>query len=166
MPLNEEGFIDRVSLRHSVSPDAVRTILRALRSGGGTMAQFSHAEFGGMSQWSPGMTMVGDMFNNKLKAKLDAVCTELATYVAETPSPERGRWRGDGEVSYRGTKQGSNWWPSNLGTPSAVGGPKMTFGMLCFPVASQSMTVGTSRFTILAIIKSSAWPKRKAQTRL
>jgi hypothetical protein len=121
MPLNEEGFIDRVSLRHSVSPDAVRTILRALRSGGGTMAQFSHAEFGGMSQWSPGMTMVGDMFNNKLKAKLDAVCTELATYVAETPSPEWGRVRGDGEVSYRGTKQSSNWWPANLGTPSAVG---------------------------------------------
>jgi hypothetical protein len=27
MPLNEEGFIDRVSLRHSVSPDAVRTIV-------------------------------------------------------------------------------------------------------------------------------------------
>jgi hypothetical protein len=113
MPLNEEGFIDRVSLRHSVSPDAVRTILRALRSGGGTMAQFSHPEFGGMS-------LVGDMFNNKMKAKLDAVCSELATYVAETPSPERGR-RGDGEVSYRGTKQGSNWWPSDLGTPSAVG---------------------------------------------
>jgi hypothetical protein len=46
MPLNEEGFIDRVSLRHSVSPDAVRTRLRALRSGGGTMAQFSHAQAG------------------------------------------------------------------------------------------------------------------------
>jgi hypothetical protein len=45
MPLNEEGFIDRVSLRHSLSPDAVRMILQALRSGGGTMAQFSHAEF-------------------------------------------------------------------------------------------------------------------------
>jgi hypothetical protein len=120
MPLNEEGFIDRVSLRHSVSSDAVRTILQALRSGGGTMAQFSHAEFGGMSQWSPGMTMVGDMFNNRLKAKLDAVCSELAAYVAETPSSERNRGRGD-EVSYRGTKQGSNWWPASLGTPSAVG---------------------------------------------
>src|ERR1700716_4425832 len=84
MPLNEEGFIPRVSIRHSVTPDAVRTILRALRSGGGTMAQFSHADFGGMSQWSSGMTMVGDMFNNSLKAKLDAVCTELAAYVAQT----------------------------------------------------------------------------------
>jgi hypothetical protein len=121
MPLNEDGFISRVAIRHSVSVDAVRTILRALRSGGGTMAQFSHPDFGGMSQWSPGMTMVGDMFNNSLKSKLDAVCTELAAYVAETPLSNRGRDREGGEVSYRAAKQGSDWWPGNLGTPSAVG---------------------------------------------
>src|SRR6476646_3247107 len=121
MPLNEEGFIDRVSLRHSVSPDAVRTILQALRSGSGTMAQFSHPEFGGMSQWSPGMTMVGDMFNDGLKAKLDAVCSELATYVVETPVTARGRDRETIEVSFRKAGQGSNWWPDGLGTPSSVG---------------------------------------------
>jgi hypothetical protein len=121
MPLNEEGFISRVSIRHSVSADAVRTILRAIRSGGGTMAQFSHPDFGGMSQWSPGMTMVGDMFNSGLKSKLDAVCTELAAYVAETPSTNRGRGREDGEVSYRAAKRGSDWWPADLGTPSAIG---------------------------------------------
>jgi hypothetical protein len=120
MPLNEEGFITRVALRHSVSPDAVRTILRALRSGGGTMAQFSHSDFGGMSQWSPGMTMAGEMFNNSLKAKLDALCTELATYVAETPSTDRGRGREVGDVSYRSSRA-SDWWPGHLGTPSAVG---------------------------------------------
>ena len=120
MPLNEEGFITRVSLRHSVSPDAVRTILRALRSGGGTMAQFSHSDFGGMSQWSPGMTMVGDMFNNSLKSKLDAVCTELAAYVAQTPS-DHARGREGDQVSYRSSSRGSDWWPSELGTPSAVG---------------------------------------------
>jgi hypothetical protein len=90
MPLNEEVFIARLSIRHSVSPDAVRTILRALRSGGGTMAQFSHPDFGGMSQWSTGMTMVGDIFNNSLKAKLDALCTELAAFVAETPDQKSG----------------------------------------------------------------------------
>jgi hypothetical protein len=121
MPLNEEGFISRVSLRHSVSTDAVRTILRALRSGGGSMVQFSHSEFGGMSQWSPGMSMVGDMFNNSLKSKLDAVCTELTAYVAESASTDRGRSRENTEVSYRSMKQGSNWWPHNLGTPSSVG---------------------------------------------
>ena len=121
MPLNEEGFISRVSIRHSVSPDAVRVILRALRSGGGTMAQFSHPDFGGMSQWLPGMMMVGDMFNNSLKSKLDAVCTELAAYVAHTPSPDQHRDREGGEVSYHSSRQRSDWWPMNLGTPSAVG---------------------------------------------
>src|ERR1700712_5411408 len=99
MPLNEDGFISRVSLRHSISADAVRVILQALRSGGGRMAQFSHPDFGGMSQWSPGMTMVGDMFNNGLKSKLDAVCTELAGYLAETPSADRGGERKEDEVS-------------------------------------------------------------------
>src|SRR3979490_2407135 len=100
MPLNEEGFIARVSIRHSVSADAVRTILRALRSGGGTMAQFSHPDFGGMSQWSSGMTMVGGSVNNSLKSKLDAVCTELAAYVAQSASTDQGRSRFDPEVSY------------------------------------------------------------------
>jgi hypothetical protein len=120
MPLNEEGFIARVAIRHSVSADAVRTILRALRSGGGTMAQFSHSDFGGMSQWSPGMTMVGDMFNNSLKSKLDALCTELAAHVAQTPANQGGGREGD-EISYRSSRQASDWWPGNLGTPSAVG---------------------------------------------
>jgi len=120
MPLHEEGFISRVSIRHSVSPNAVRTILRALRSGGGTMAQFSHPDFGGMSQWSSGMTMVGDMFNNSLKSKLDVICTELALYVTQSASTDQGRDREDMEVSYR-SKGGSDWWPANLGSPSAVG---------------------------------------------
>ena len=120
MPLNEDGFISRVSLRHSISTEAVRTILRALRSGGGSMAQFSHPEFGGMSQWSPSMTMVGDMFNNGLKLKLDAVCKELAAFVAEAPSTDSGD-DGGHRVSYRSSKRDSHWWPANLGTPSAVG---------------------------------------------
>jgi len=121
MPLDEEEFISRVSIRHSVSADAVRTILRALRSGGGSMAQFSHPDFGGMSQWSPGMAMVGDMFNNSLKSKLDAVCTELAGYIAQSASTDRGRSRDDPEVSYRAMRRDSDWWPADLGTPSAVG---------------------------------------------
>jgi hypothetical protein len=121
MPSNEEELISQVSIRHSVSADAVRTILRALRSGGGSMAQFSHPDFGGMSQWSPGMAMVGDMFNNSLKSKLDAVCTELAGYIAQSASTDRGRSRDDPEVSYRAVRQDRDWWPANLGIPSAVG---------------------------------------------
>src|ERR1700712_1478647 len=118
MPVDDEALIDRVASRHSVSPDAVRTILGALRASGGTMAQFSHADFGGMSQWSPGMTMIGDMFNNSLKTKLDAVCSELAAYVVETPSADPVQGGDANEVSYRSSRQATDWLPRNLRTPT------------------------------------------------
>jgi hypothetical protein len=118
---DDEALITRLAIKHSISSDAVRTALRALRSGGGRMAQFSHADFGGMSQWSPGMTMVGDMFSNELKAKLDAICTELASHVENAgsrPDNDHGR---DIDVSYRSTRRSDQWWPAGLGTPSSVG---------------------------------------------
>jgi hypothetical protein len=119
--MTDEALIARLAIKHSVSTDAVRTVLRALRSGGGRMAQFSHADFGGMSQWSPGMTMVGDMFNNELKAKLDAICNELASHVPDAGSrPEKGAGR-DGDVSYRSAARSDQWWPAGLGTPNSVG---------------------------------------------
>jgi hypothetical protein len=46
------------------------------------------------------MTMVGDMFNNNLKSKLDAVCTELAEYAAQIGPTQKGSLK-DGELSYR-----------------------------------------------------------------
>jgi hypothetical protein len=70
-------LVDRLAKRHSVSPAAVQVIIKALRNGGRRMAQFSHADFGGMSQWSPGRSMVGDMFNKQLQSKLDALCTDI-----------------------------------------------------------------------------------------
>jgi hypothetical protein len=118
--MTDEAVIARLAIKHSVSTDAVRTVLRALRSGGGRMAQFSHADFGGMSQWSPGMTMVGDMFNNELKAKLDAICTELASYVATARSGPDNDER-DRAVSYRSAGRSDQWWPAGLGAPSSVG---------------------------------------------
>src|SRR5258705_10978864 len=108
MSANDGDLVDRMAKKHSVSPAAVQVVLAALRSGGGRMAQFSHSDFGGMSQWSPGMSMVGDMFNNSLKSKLEAVCTELAGYIAETPS--RDRDREEGETSYHSVKQGAKLW--------------------------------------------------------
>lgn len=75
----------RLAREHGVSEDAVRTVFDALRRGGGIMAQFSHADFGGISQWSSGMTMVGDMFNDSLKAKLNAIAGELSRYLREHP---------------------------------------------------------------------------------
>jgi hypothetical protein len=120
MSVNEESLVTRVALSHSISQDAVRTVLRALRSGGGRMAQFSHPEFGGMSQWSPGMTMVGDMFNTKLKSKLDAVCSELAEFAAKSGEGDARGADENGGVSYRAAPK-SDWWPAGLGTPTSVG---------------------------------------------
>ena len=110
----------RLAREHGVSEDAVRAVIDALRRGGGRMAQFSHADFGGMSQWSSGMTMVGDMFNASLKAKLNAIAAELSRYVREHPVEDRGD---DRAVSYRsaGTPHAGSWWPQELGHPSSVG---------------------------------------------
>ena len=96
---DEEMLVTRLAIRHSVSHEAVRTVLGALRRGGGSMAQFSHADFGGMSQWSPGMTMVGDMFNNELKAKLGSICTELVAHIACRPAPDNDTGNRDAHVS-------------------------------------------------------------------
>ena len=74
---SEDKFVERLAKRHSFSTTAVQAVLVALRRGGGRMAQFSHADFGGMSQWSPGMSTVGDMFNTQLKSRLGALCTDI-----------------------------------------------------------------------------------------
>ncbi|TIN06300.1 MAG: hypothetical protein E5Y59_18070, partial [Mesorhizobium sp.] len=111
-------MVARLAARHRLSRDAVETVLRALRSGGGSMAQFSHAEFGGMSQWSSGMTMVGDMFNDALRAKLNAVATDLAAYLRENPEVPHNE---PAEVSYRSQQQVPESWPGGLGIPSSTG---------------------------------------------
>src|SRR5690242_3849857 len=107
---NEAEITARLAREHGVSQEAVRAVFDALRRSGGTMAQFSHADFGGMSQWSSGMTMVGDMFNDSLKAKLNAIAGELSRHLREQPVENRGD---DRSVSYRSTSKPSAalWWP-------------------------------------------------------
>src|SRR5246127_934732 len=71
---------------YGVSVDAVMTLLQALVNSNGTMAQFDHRELGGAGQWiAGGMTMVGDMFNHGLKAKVDGLCSELSQILAAQP---------------------------------------------------------------------------------
>src|SRR6202050_109651 len=120
MAETDADLVDRLAKRHSVSPAAVQVVMAALRSGGGRMAQFSHADFGGMSQWSPGMSMVGDMFNTPLKAKLDALCTDIAAHLDASETADGAHSEGD-EVSYRSWTRSEDWWPAGLGRPGAVG---------------------------------------------
>ena len=125
---SEARLIARLVSRHAISEDAVRAVLRALKASGGGMAQFSHPEFGGMSQWSGGMTMIGDMFNEGLKAKLDAIASELSAYVRADPASGTGEI--DGGVAPDSKR--SPWWPAEFGTPSAVGGQN-SFRYAVFP---------------------------------
>jgi hypothetical protein len=96
-------LVERMAKKHSVSPAAVQVVLEALRSGGGQMAQFSHADFGGMAQWSPGMSMVGDMFNTQLKAKLDALCTDIAAHLDSSERAGGHALRGTRSATVNGT---------------------------------------------------------------
>jgi hypothetical protein len=115
---NKDELIARMAKKHEVSPAAVEVVLMALRSGGGRMAQFSHMDFGGMSQWSPGMSMVGDMFNTRLKSKLDALCSDLAEHLGSDAAVGSN---GPSDVSYRPESRSADWWPDELGRAGAVG---------------------------------------------
>jgi hypothetical protein len=111
-----EKAIDEIAGRYGLSREAVLAMLFAVHAGGGTMAQFSIPELGGSGQWMRGgMTMVGDMFDNALKARVDALCSELAQLLTTTtvfPASAAGAVRGF---------TSANWWPAELGVPSATG---------------------------------------------
>ena len=130
MQLTPQGLniIEEIARRYYVSTDAVITLLEAVNNGGGTMAQFSHPDLGGSGQWMQGgMTMVGDMFNNNLKTKVDNLCSELSRLLANQPlfaqpsqSPAQNQG-GHGDVSLFVNSGGGQWWPSELGSPSSSG---------------------------------------------
>src|SRR5215210_4970467 len=125
--LTPEGqcIVQSIAERYGVSADAALTLLRALVAGQGVMAQFSHPELSGMGQWNQGgMTMVGDMFNQGLRARVDALCNELASLlrtqpslVAPVPSQSQSQSQSGGSsgvslfVSRVGSSAGA-WWPA------------------------------------------------------
>lgn len=112
-----EHAIADIAHRHGLSREAVLAMLFALHAGGGTMAQFDIPELGGSGQWMRGgMTMVGNMFDNALKARVDALCNELTQLLATTTVfPASTQASGYGFTS-------GNWWPADLGVPSSSGG--------------------------------------------
>jgi hypothetical protein len=115
--------IDDIASRHGFSASAARAAAEALRHDGGHQGQFSHPDLGGMGQWSAGgMVMIGDMFNNELKARVDALFTELAASPGPVPATAEGQPR-----------HASHWWPQSLGTPSSSGAQN-NMRYACFPV--------------------------------
>ncbi|MFT6029434.1 MAG: hypothetical protein ACI8O8_001170 [Oleiphilaceae bacterium] len=108
-----ENLVNDISSRYHLSRDAVVHMLVAVNNGGGSMAQFNCAELGGSGQWMRGgMTMVGDMFNNGLKATVNNICSELSNILANNQV----------FPAVPASTPGSNqWWPSNLGQPFSSG---------------------------------------------
>jgi hypothetical protein len=125
--------------KHGFSTDAVTHMLFAVLNGNGSMAQFSHPEFGGSGQWMRGgMLMLGDMFNNYLKGRVDGLCWDISNILANQPGLLRTgsfQSQSQGGSGYQQQATGaptgasslfvpdpeSNWWPSELGSPSATG---------------------------------------------
>ena len=143
--LTDQGLqkISDLAQRYGVSTDAVMTLLQALLNSQGSMAQFDHRELGGAGQWMPGgMTMVGDMFNHGLKAKVDGLCSELSQILATepfVPFPASGQSQSQrqGSGQHKGGdfdaasvslfvpeapgRASGQWWPAELGFPNGTG---------------------------------------------
>jgi hypothetical protein len=106
--------IDDVARRHGFSSAAVTSMFASVLAGNGRMAQFDHPEFGGAGQWMRGgMTMVSDMFNATLRARVERLCDELSGLIAA---------QGPGMFVAGPNVESDAWWPANLGRPNAAGG--------------------------------------------
>jgi hypothetical protein len=140
--LSEHGqqLVSSLASRTGFSPEAVRQLLLALQRGNGTMAQFSHPELGGSGQWARGgMLMIGDMFNDALKARVNALATELASaLVVGSPaplqtSPPPSQSHSSGAMGFGSTPLSlftadlqPTWYPADLGTPNSSGAQNAT----------------------------------------
>lgn len=141
--LTPEGLriVTDAAKRHGVSLDAALTLLGALARGNGRQAQFNHPDLGGIGQWSQGgMIMVGDMFNQGLKHRVDALCKELAGFLSSQPLANdearefQSQSQSGGGVSLfvAGTGSASQWWPAELGNPASTGAQN-DLRYACFP---------------------------------
>ena len=133
-----------IAQRHGFSVDAVLSMLDSVINGNGSLAQFSHPEFGGSGQWMQGgMTMIGDMFNGYLKGRVANLCDELSRLIASQPGmvqsgsfqsqSQNGNYQANGwasNTSFGGAANGNSlfappppdWWGPDLKWPNSTGG--------------------------------------------
>jgi len=130
--LTPEGrrLVQDLARRHGFGEEAVTRMLAAVAAGNGRMAQFDHPEFGGSGQWmSGGMLMLGDMFNQSLKGRVEGLCSDLSEALPSIGSPAgptQSQSQGGGAERLPDSplftpSPKSAWWPGELGTPSATG---------------------------------------------
>ena len=130
--LSEEGrqTLAGIAQRYGVSLGAVEHLLMAVIAGQTTQAQFNHPDLGGMGQWSQGgMIMIGDMFNNGLKATVANLCSELANLARSSDLMQpvashqsQSQYQGGGvSLFVPGAFPARNWWPEGLGYAASTG---------------------------------------------
>ena len=144
-PISREtsATLGTVAAQHGFSLEAVQTLWQSLVAGGGTMAQFSHPEFGGTGQWTQGgMIMIGDMFNHALKARVDSLCSELAHLLQE--QQRQGK---NVPVTSSQEISSENWWRADLGVPAASGSQN-NVRYAYFPATQRLAVLQESRLTI------------------
>lgn len=103
-----------VAAQHGVSVGTVDTLIEGLARTGGAAVQFNLPELGGMGQWMPGMVMTPMMDGHILKAKVDALCSQLAGLVRDG-AISRGAIDEDHEAH-------DGWWPDSYPRPDSTGG--------------------------------------------
>ena len=119
-----------LSARTGLSEGALRVLWAALLRTRGALAQFDHAELGGMGQWMRGgMTQIGDMFNSALAAKVAMACALMAEQAASGEPP------------------GREWWPVELGTPSSTAGQN-DWAYALFPAAGRLVVLARGVVTL------------------
>lgn len=111
-------LLEQIAARHGVSVEAAETLAHALAATGGKSAQFNHPELGGMGQWMPGMVMIGDMFNTRLKARVDALATEIVALLPQISMAKTGKAGLESAFAW-GSR--AVWWPEALGGPTLSG---------------------------------------------
>ncbi len=139
----DKQFVQVVAKHHQLSESAVEALFIAIQAGQGTAAQFNHPELGGLGQWmGGGMIMLGDMFNQQLKATVAQVCTEIADYLAGRPQrsdtqrpqaqqaqhtqtqvkePSPMQFKPFAPMREMSFSAQEAWWPQEFGTPTASG---------------------------------------------
>jgi len=120
--------IQSAAQRHGFSNLAAREVFDALVRGGGSMAQFDHPEFGGPGQWMRGgMVMVSHLFDDRLKARIQSLCADLAALLSAHPAGGAPRPLPESATSadFRPTDAARpaprSRWPDDLGPPASSG---------------------------------------------
>ena len=130
--------VEEIAHRTGFSQDAVTSMLFSMMAGRGGMAQLSHPEFGGSGQWmAGGAIMISDMFNNALKARVDALCNELLALIRSEPdfvAAASFQSQSQGGVGISNVDHQAFW--RLRGLTNRIGGPRI----LAFHPASEHRT--------------------------